>query len=112
MSYVFPTNTSQPLMSTTAGGPFGNSGTINAPDGIITNADRVSMKDLDSEVFKMSVEGLVNIWITRFGNEWIDLVDIEQEPFYALVYKRLRSLGELEQHYLTDRSRFVCRKPE
>ena len=72
----------------------------------------VSMSDLDSEVFKASIEDLINLWVTRFGNEWIDLVDIEKEPFFTLAYQRLRQMGELEQHYLTDRSRYVCRRPE
>lgn len=74
--------------------------------------DRVSMADLNSEVFNAKIDDLINLWVTRYGNEWVDLIDIEQDEFYMRVYKRLRQLGQLEQHYLTDRSRFVCRKPE
>ena len=72
----------------------------------------VSMADLNSEVFKASIEDLLNLWVTRFGNEWTDLVEIEKDPFFTLAYQRLRQMGELEQHYLTDRSRYVCRRPE
>lgn len=70
------------------------------------------MADLNSEVFNAKIDDLINLWVTRYGNEWVDLVDIETDEFYLRVYKRLRQLGQLEQHYLTDRSRFVCRKPE
>lgn len=93
-------------------GPFGNPGTINAPGGVITDVDRVTQRDLDSEVFSVKVDTLVDLWITRYGHDWVDISEVLDDAFYALVHKRLRSLGELEVHYLTDRSRFVCRMPE
>lgn len=98
--------------SSITGGPFGSSGRITAPGGVLTDMDKVNMEDLKSEVFDAKIDDLINLWLTRYGNEWVDLVDIEQDEFYLRVYKRLRQTGQLEQHYLTDRSRFVCRKPE
>lgn len=92
--------------STSRGGPFGATGHV------VTATDRINMADLNSEVFNAKIDDLINLWVTRYGNEWVDLIDIEQDEFYLRVYKRLRQLGQLEQHYLTDRSRFVCRKPE
>lgn len=86
--------------------------TVTAPGGVISNAGSIDMADLKSEVFDAKIDDLINLWLTRYGNEWVDLVDIEADEFYLRVYKRLRSVGQLEQHYLTDRSRFVCRKPE
>lgn len=68
--------------------------------------------DLEKDVFKASIETLINIWVTRFGNEWVDLETIDEDDFFINAYKRLKQLGHLEQHYLTDRSRYVCRKPE
>ena len=85
---------------------------IRATDGVITKFDEVRMEDLNSDAFKASVETLVNLWVTRFGNEWVEIDRIEDDKFFFAAYKRLRSLGMLETHYLTDRSRFVCRKPE
>jgi hypothetical protein len=76
-----------------------------------TNTHAVSMKDLQSEAFNTSVETLIDLWLTRYGNEWVDMEKIEGDEFYVLAYKRLKSLGQLETHYLTDRARFVCRKP-
>jgi hypothetical protein len=66
----------------------------------------------EHEAFKTAVATLLNLWLTRYGNEWIDLEDIEKDEFFAIAYKRLKQMGELEQHYLTDRARYVCRKPE
>ena len=118
MSGVFTTNTpnigsivslspsGSLAVGSSAAGPFGATGKI------VTGTDRVTQKEIDSEVFSAKVETLVDLWQTRYGNEWVDLEEVEKEHFYALVYKRLRQLGQLEQHFLTDRSRFVCRKPE
>jgi len=66
----------------------------------------------EHEAFNAPVATLLNLWLTRFGNEWIDLEDIEKDEFFTIAYKRLKQMGELEQHYLTDRARYVCRKPE
>jgi hypothetical protein len=73
--------------------------------------DEVSMKDLQSEAFNTPIDTLIDLWLTRYGNEWVDMDKIEGDEFYVLAYKRLKSLGQLETHYLTDRARFVCRKP-
>jgi hypothetical protein len=69
-------------------------------------------KELDHEAYNTSIENLINLWITRFGNEWIDLATIEDDEFFNLACRRLKQMGELEVHYLTDRARYVCRRPE
>ena len=69
-------------------------------------------KELEHEAYNVSVESLIDLWVTRWGNEWIDLVDIEGDNFFRLAYRRLKQMGELETHYLTDRARYVCRRPE
>jgi len=57
-------------------------------------------------------ERLVDMWECRFGNNWIDLDTIVDDPFFSAIAIRLRAEGELEAHYLTDRSRLMCRKPK
>ena len=66
----------------------------------------------EHEAFNTPINTLLDLWLTRFGNELIDLEDIEKDEFFSIAYKRLKQMGELEQHYLTDRARYVCRKPE
>lgn len=75
-------------------------------------ADNVSQNELDSGVFNTPIDRLCDLWTARFGNGWVNLEDIEGDDFYCLAYKRLKSLGKLETHYLTDRARYVCRIPE
>lgn len=68
--------------------------------------------DLNYPVYSMTIEALNNLWVTRYGNAWVDVADVEADPFYKHVANRLRQLGQLEQHYLTDRNKYVCRRPE
>lgn len=85
--------------------------TVTAPGGVITDVDSVTTADLDSVAFNTPIETLVNLWVTRYGEEWVDVDKLMNDQFFGATYKRLKSLGQLETHYLTDRSRFVCRKP-
>ena len=96
----------------TTAGPFGNTGVMTAPGGVVSDADKVSGEDLASEVFSTPIETLINMWVTRYGNAWVDIADVMDDRFYGRVFKRLRSLSELEVHYLTDRARYVCRRHE
>lgn len=66
----------------------------------------------EHEAFSTPVSVLVDLWVTRFGNEWVDLDLIEEDKFFLIAYKRLRQMAQIEMHYLTDRARYVCRKPE
>ena len=67
---------------------------------------------IDSEAFSIPVSRLIDIWITRFGNKWIDIEEIEEDEFFSGAFRRLKQLGEVEVHFLTDRARYVCRMPE
>ena len=82
-----------------------------APDGVISDEVEVNMEDLESLPFSTPIETLLNLWVARYGNEWVDVKDVLAEEFYGLTYKRLKSMGKLETHYLTNKARFVCRKP-
>ena len=94
-------------VTTNTGGAFGRVGIPSPPITEETNS-----MQLDSDVFNLPVDRLIDLWLAKYGNEWIDLVDLHGDNFYGLAYKRLKSLGELEVHYLTDRARYVCRKPK
>jgi len=82
-----------------------------APGGVISNDVEVNMEDLESLPFSTPIETLLNLWVARYGNEWVDVKDVLDEEFYGLTYKRLKAMGKLETHYLTNKARFVCRKP-
>jgi len=63
---------------------------------------------LESEAFNVPVDSLVNIWVMRFGHDWVELERIEEDAFFSVAFKRLKQLGEVEVHFLTDRARYVC----
>ena len=67
---------------------------------------------LESEAFNIPVDSLINVWVIRFGHDWVELERIEEDAFFSSAFKRLKQLGEVEVHFLTDRARYVCRMPE
>jgi len=67
---------------------------------------------LESDAFTIPVSRLIDVWVTRFGNKWIDIETLEGDEFFNSAFKRLKQLGEVEVHFLTDRARYVCRMPE
>jgi hypothetical protein len=71
----------------------------------------IHLRDLETEVFAIPVNTLTNLWLAKYGNEWVALADLHDDEFFHYAYARLRSLGQLETHFLTDRAKYVCRKP-
>lgn len=55
---------------------------------------------------------LINLWVAKWGHDWIDLNDLVDDSFFNDAYHRLRQEGEVEVHYLTDRAKYVCRNPK
>lgn len=78
---------------------------------LVVDSQIVSM-ELESEAFTVPVSRLIDLWLARFGNTWVDMTTLEEDVFFNNAFKRLKQLGEVEVHYLTDRARYVCRKPE
>jgi hypothetical protein len=68
--------------------------------------------DLEHEAYETPVATLIDLWVARFGNEWVDLETVDDDKFFSLAYRRLKAMSALEVHYLTDRARYVCRKPK
>ena len=67
---------------------------------------------LESDAFTIPVGRLIDVWVARFGNKWVNMEEIEEDEFFSSAFKRLKQLGEVEVHFLTDRARYVCRMPE
>ena len=68
--------------------------------------------ELDHPAYDAPVYVLIDMWVVRFGNDWVDIETIDNDDFFKQAFKRLKGMGELEVHYLTDRARYVCRKPK
>jgi len=83
-----------------------------SPPAVHDQSSCLQEHELTTAPFNMRIEDLVNLWLAKYGNEWVDVQEVTYDNYYKYVYVRLKALGELEQHYLTDRSKFVCRKPD
>lgn len=86
-----------------------NNGTLRAKRVV---ESEITSAMLESEAFNIPVGRLIDVWVTRFGNRWIDLETLEGDEFFSHAFRRLKQLGEVEVHFLTDRARYVCRMPE
>jgi hypothetical protein len=103
---------SQPLTIGASNGSqitVSNDGTLRAKRVV---ESEITSAMLESEAFNVPVNRLIDVWVTRFGNKWIDLETLEGDEFFSNAFKRLKQLGEVEVHFLTDRARYVCRMPE
>jgi len=83
-----------------------------SPPAVHDQSSCLQEHELTTAPFYMRIEALVNLWLAKYGNEWVDVQEVMYDNYYKYVYARLYGVGELEQHYLTDRSKFVCRKPD
>lgn len=86
------------------GGPFGATAKVRA------HTNSVELKE--NEAYNTPTQTLCDLWVAKWGNEWVDLVDLQDDRFWGVAFERLKQLGHVEQHYLTDRAMYVCRKPE
>lgn len=57
-----------------------------------------SQDDLDHAVFKTPVEDLVNMWLAKYGSDWVNKQDVLNDEFYEWAAMRLRAVGRLEEH--------------
>ena len=75
------------------------------------NPDMAMLEDASSP-YNVSPETLSNLWVVRFGKDWVgsDVVeDDEQAVFWRHAANRLRELGYLEMHTLASSYRVVLR---
>ena len=78
-----------------------------------TRAQTVRMRESQTTLLSdIPTIRLIDLWVARFGHDWVDLQEVVEDPFYKAAYDRMRREGELEVHFLTDRSKYVCRNPK
>ena len=97
-------NTNQSVFATNQGGPFGST---TQPRNFTT-----SVELQENEAFNTDVQTLSDLWLAKWGNEWVDVTEVHDDRFWSIAYERLRQLGMIEQHYLTDRATNMCRRPK
>ena len=103
---IIPLPNSNVTLATHQGGPFGATGKT-------VYGNFVNSIDLEeNEAFNTDVQTLSDLWLAKWGNEWVDLSDLQEDKFWTVARERLKQLGMIEQHYLTDRAMHVCRRPK
>lgn len=68
-----------------------------------------STSDLDHAVFKTPVATLVNLWVARFGDGWVDKKGVQGDEFFEWVAVRLKQMGKLEEHLILEKQQVVVR---
>lgn len=58
--------------------------------------------DLDHAVFKTPVEALINMWVAKYGEDWVSKDLVLDDPFFEWAAMRLRSLSKLEEQSFTE----------
>jgi hypothetical protein len=61
---------------------------------------------------EIPTDRLIDLWVARWGHDWVDLVDVTEDSFFHDAFIRMKREGELEVHFLTDRAKYVCRNPK
>ena len=100
-----------PITYTATTGTTTTIGTGTVDWGIPHTSERKPQKqsDLDHAVFKTPIEALVNLWIARYGSEWVDKSIVEGDEFFEWAALRLRNIGRLEEHKLYSEGKVVLR---
>ncbi len=58
--------------------------------------------DLSNEAFNTPVETLVNLWLARYGDAWIDKSTVLGEKFFEITAQRLIRLSRMEEYTVID----------
>ena len=78
-----------------------------------TRAQTVRMQESQTTLLSdVPTNRLIDIWVARWGHDWVDLADVTEDPFFHDAFLRMKREGELEVHFLTDRAKYVCRNPK
>lgn len=77
------------------------------------NPDMAMLEDASSP-YNIDPETLSNLWVVRFGKEWVgseavENLDVEENNWWRHAANRLRELGYLEMHTLASSYRVVLR---
>jgi hypothetical protein len=62
--------------------------------------------DPDNPAWSESVSTIVDLWLAKFGDGWVEGSELENDIFFSIIATRLIKLNRLEKHHLPDR--FYC----
>ena len=56
---------------------------------------------MEHDALTLSLDQLSDLWLVKYGSNWVDFE--EQEEFYKYAAVRLSSTSKLEKHYVNNR---------
>jgi hypothetical protein len=65
--------------------------------------------DPDNPAWSASVATLVDVWLAKFGDKWVEEKEVIADPFFSIVAARLTPLSRLEKHFIPDKLGTVYR---
>jgi hypothetical protein len=66
-------------------------------------------KDLRHEGMKAPLSALVDMWIVRWGSEWVSETEFQEDDFWRIALVRLTGANKLEKHNLANQYMSVYR---
>jgi hypothetical protein len=66
-------------------------------------------QDLRHEGMKAPLSALVDMWVVRWGSEWVDEKEFQEDDFWRIALVRLTGANKLEKHNLANQYTSVYR---
>jgi hypothetical protein len=66
-------------------------------------------QDLQHDAMKAPLSALTDMWVVRFGGEWVSEADFQEDDFWRLALIRLVGANKLEKHHLASQYAAVYR---
>jgi hypothetical protein len=66
-------------------------------------------QDLQHEAMKAPLSALVDMWVVRWGGEWVSEAEFREEDFWRLALIRLTGANKVEKHNLANQYDAVYR---
>jgi hypothetical protein len=95
------TSTNYPTAGTIARNPI-----IQEPYG---QFKALTEQDLGHEGMKAPLSALVDMWVVRWGSEWVGETEFQEDDFWRLALIRLTGANKLEKHNLANQYMSVYR---
>jgi hypothetical protein len=64
----------------------------------ISQFTALTEEDLANPAFDTPLDTLVNLWLARYGDIWVDKANVIGDTFFEITAQRLLQLGHMEQH--------------
>ncbi len=77
------------------------SGEYYVPQSTVDTARRENIEhpfDPDNTAWSASISTIVDLWLAKFGDSWVEEKDLFDDTFFAIVATRLLKTNRLEKH--------------